>query len=361
MGAKPPRRRRGLHTLISIDGGHGEGGGQVLRTALSVAAALGRPFVLERVRHNRKPPGLKAQHLECVLACAALSSARVEGAKVGSSTVSFEPSRKAEPGAHRFEIKTAGATGLLLHATAFPLWLAGGRSELALTGGTHVTHAPSFDDIELGWGPLLAACGFGASFELRRTGFYPKGGGEVHAVIEAAAPRRIELAPGAPARLRIVARAASLPEHIPARLVERARERLENRLGLDAEATVFTHGGPPGCAVTACVELEGGGRILGRGIGEKGVPAERVADEAVDALLADIHAGGAVDEHLADQLLLPLALGAGGTLVAPRVSDHLTTNRDVLALVLPEARIEIAPRPDGTAADVRVHGASLVR
>src|SRR5204862_4558718 len=107
--------------VIEIDGGHGEGGGQVLRTALSVASALGRAFVLDRVRHNRKPPGLKAQHLECVLACARLSGARVEGAKVGSNTVAFEPTKRPEAGSYRFEIKTAGATGLLLHAAAFPL------------------------------------------------------------------------------------------------------------------------------------------------------------------------------------------------------------------------------------------------
>lgn len=347
--------------MIRIDGGHGEGGGQVLRTALSVASALGRPFVLDRVRHNRKPPGLKAQHLECVLACARLSSAQVEGGKVGSNRVTFEPSKRPEAGAYRFEIKTAGATGLLLHATAYPLWLAGGDSEVVLTGGTHVTHAPSFDDVMLGWAPLLASCGFEAKAELVRTGFYPKGGGEVRIAIRAARPRRVDLLAGKPLRLTVVARAASLPEHVAARLLDRTRERLEKRLGIEAEAITFAHAGPPGCAVTACAELEGGGRVLGRALGEKGVPAERVADEAADALLADLHAGGAVDEHMADQLLLPLALGEGGSFVTPRVTDHLTTNRDVLALVLPEARVEIAPRDEGTTALVRVHGASLVR
>jgi len=333
----------------------------VLRTALSVSVATGRPFVLERVRHNRKPPGLKAQHRECVLACARLSDARTEGTEIGSNRVLLEPRKRAEAGAHRFEIKTAGSIGLLLHATAFPLFLAGGRSELTLAGGTHVEHAPSFDDIELGWAPLLRKAGFPfSSLEIVRTGFYPRGGGEVRATIEPAAPVPLELAPGPPTRAVVVARTASLPDHVGTRLMERARERLEKRLGLVLEARAFSHAGPPGCAVTVFLELEGGGRIVARCLGERGKPSERVADEACDAVLADLHAKGALDEHLSDQLLLPLALGAGGSYVAPRISPHLVTNKDTLALVLPEARVEIVPRDEGTAALVRVHGAGLV-
>ncbi len=346
--------------MIVLDGGHGEGGGQVLRTALSVSAALGRAFVLERVRHNRKPPGLKAQHLECVLACARLSDGRVEGAKAGSNRVLLEPKRRPEAGSHRFEIGTAGSIGLLLHATAFPLWAAGGRSEVVLTGGTHVSHAPSFDDLELGWAPLLREAGFPCTLEIARTGFYPRGGGEVRATIEPATRKRLDLPAGAPVKAQAVARAASLPEHVSARLLERAQERLEKRLGITLATRAHAHGGPPGCALTVQVELEGGGRIVARGLGEKGKPAERVADEACDAVLADLHARGSVDEHLADQLLLPLALGAGGSFVAPRVSDHLVTNRDTLALVLPEARVTIEPSLEGTTAVVRVEGSALV-
>jgi RNA 3'-terminal phosphate cyclase (ATP) len=345
--------------VIVLDGGHGEGGGQVLRTALSVSATLARPFTLERVRHNRKPPGLKAQHLECVLACSKLSEGRVEGAKVASNRVLLEPKKRPEAGSYRFEIGTAGSIGLLLHATAFPLW-AGGRSEVVLTGGTHVSHAPSFDDLELGWAPLLRQAGFPCTLEILRTGFYPRGGGEVRATIEPAARKRIDLPVGPPVKIHAVARAASLPEHVSARLLERAQERLEKRLGLAVETRAHSHGGPPGCALTILVELEGGGRVVARGLGEKGKPAERVADEACDAVLADLHAKGSVDEHLADQLLLPLALGAGGSFVAPRISDHLVTNRDTLALVLPESRVAIEPLPEGTAAIVRVEGSALV-
>jgi RNA 3'-terminal phosphate cyclase (ATP) len=347
--------------VIEIDGGEGEGGGQVLRTALSVAAALGRAFTLDRVRHNRKPPGLKPQHLEGVLACAALSKARVEGARLASNRVVFEPTAKPVSGEHRFEIKTAGATGLLLQATAFPLWLAGAPSTVVLTGGTHVEHAPSFDDLDLGWRPLLARAGFRCTLALERTGYYPRGGGLVRAALEPAQPIRLDLSPGVPRQARIVARSSSLPEHVAERLVGRARERLEKRLGVPLETTVHAHGGPPGCAVTVAVELEGGGLLVARGLGEKGKPSERVADEACDAVLADLHAGGSVDEHLADQLLLPLALGEGGSYVTPRITDHLTTNRDTLALVLPEARVSIEADPDASCARVRVEGSHAAR
>ncbi len=346
--------------MIAIDGGQGEGGGQVLRTALSVAAALGRPVTIERVRHNRKPRGLKAQHLACLLACARLTDARVEGAKVGAERVVFEPQKPVQAGDHVFEIGTAGATGLLLHAVSFPLFLARERSSLELRGGTHVDHAPSFDDLELGWAPLLRRAGFACSLELVRTGFYPKGGGKVLASIEPARPVLLDLPRGDPVRAVAVARVASLPDHVPQRLLERVKERLAKRLGLDVEARTLGHAGPPGCAVTLALELDGGSRLVVRALGEKGKPSERVADEACDALLAELHARGSVDEHLADQLLLPLALGAGGSYFAPRVTDHLTTNRDTLALVLPEARVAITPEADGTAARVDVHGARLL-
>jgi RNA 3'-terminal phosphate cyclase (ATP) len=349
---------------VLLDGSEGEGGGQILRTALTLSLATGRPFVIENIRGNRKPPGLKAQHVASVLACAKLGSA--EGAAVpGASRLAFTPAHRAHAGSYRFDIGTAGATGLLLHAVSFPLWLADGPTDLVLTGGTHADHAPCFDELVLGWAPLLARAGFPGSLELARPGYFPRGGGEVRVRIEPARPVRLELgAASPPVSSTVIARASGIPGNVGERLAARARTRLEARLGFAVPSVAHTDvvhtdvSRSPGCAVTVAVVLENGGRLAARALGERGKPAERVADEAVDRLLADVLAGGTVDEHLADQLLVPFALGAGGRFLTPRVTEHLRTNASVIGRFLEGVKIEILPTEDGGRALVSVERTS---
>src|SRR3954452_13638053 len=170
--------------LLEIDGSFGEGGGQILRTSLALSLLTGRPFHLRNVRARRSKPGLQPQHLKSVQAAAAVGQARLRGASLGSSDLSFEPG-EVRAGKYTFDIGTAGATGLVLHTVYLPLALRGGEpSEVTLVGGTHVRTSPGFHFLDTTWRRYLAQCGLKVSLTLLRPGFYPRGGGMVLASIQ---------------------------------------------------------------------------------------------------------------------------------------------------------------------------------
>src|SRR5262245_3061068 len=170
--------------VIEIDGSQGEGGGQVLRSSLALALLTGRPFHLRNVRARRSKPGLQPQHLKSVQAAAEIGQAKVKGASLGSCDLVFEPG-PVRGGAYRFDIGTAGATGLVLHTVYLPLALRGeGPSEVTLIGGTHVTHSPSFHFLDATWRPYLERLGLQIGLRLDRPGFYPRGGGCVRAFVQ---------------------------------------------------------------------------------------------------------------------------------------------------------------------------------
>src|SRR5262245_32018997 len=170
--------------VIEIDGSQGEGGGQVLRSSLALALLTGRAFHLRNVRARRSKPGLQQQHLKSVQAAAEIGQARVRGASLGSCDLAFEPG-PVRAGTYRFEIGTAGATGLVLHTVYLPLALRGeGPSEVTLVGGTHVTHSPSYHFLDATWRPHLERLGLHVSLRLDRAGFYPRGGGCVRAFLQ---------------------------------------------------------------------------------------------------------------------------------------------------------------------------------
>ena len=162
---------------IILDGGAGEGGGQILRTALALSAVTGRPFRVERLRADRLKPGLRPQHREAVRAMARIVDAQLEGDQVGSHHLAFGPRCAARAGEWAFDVGTAGATPLLLQTVCWPLALAGAPSLLTLRGGTHLDQAPSFHYLALVWAPAVARLGFRVSMELQAAGFYPEGGG----------------------------------------------------------------------------------------------------------------------------------------------------------------------------------------
>src|SRR5688572_8453404 len=170
--------------MIDIDGSFGEGGGQILRSSLALSLLSGKPFRLRKIRANRKPkPGLRPQHLAAVRAAAKIGSAQVNGDTVGSSQLTFEPG-PVRPGSYRFDIGTAGATALVLHTVYLPLAVTGQPSELVLEGGTHNDKAPSFHFLQTTWRAYMARLGLTLSLEMKRAGFYPRGGGQVIAHIE---------------------------------------------------------------------------------------------------------------------------------------------------------------------------------
>lgn len=318
--------------MLDIDGSQGEGGGQVLRTSLALSLLTGKPFHLRNVRARRPKPGLQPQHLASVRAAAAIGQARLRGASLHSTDLVFEPG-PVTPGNYVFSIGTAGATGLVLHTVYLPLALhATADSAVTLTGGTHVQTSPIFPFLESTWRRYLALLGLSVRLKLRRPGFYPRGGGVVEAALEAC-PRLagLRLDEARPvSRALVVSGVAGLPDDIARRQARRASQRLASaRLRVEVREESL----PGGPGTVLCIELDTTPvPTLFFGLGARGKPAERVADEAAEQALAFLEAPpGSVDAHSADQLVLPLALADGPSCFGvAQVTSHLWTNLAVI-------------------------------
>ncbi len=314
--------------LIKLDGATGEGGGQILRTALSLSLLTGRPFRIVRIRANREKPGLRPQHLKAVEAAALLCGGAVTGGAIGSRELTFHPAPYT-PADLRVDVGTAGATTLILHALALPIALrAEAAVRLTLTGGTFNLAAPSYPFLRETWRRHMAALGLPIALSSPLAGFYPKGGGQLDAWIEPGTPRALTLLDRPPlVRIRGEAGTANLRHHdIAHRMRDRVLVRLAAR-GLDAEIGLADWPSPGVGAAIALTAEHGDTASTFVGLGERGKPAEAVADEAVDELLAFEDAAGAVDPHSADQLLLPLAMAEGRSVyTVAAVTEHLRTN-----------------------------------
>jgi RNA 3'-terminal phosphate cyclase (ATP) len=315
---------------VLIDGSYGEGGGQILRTSLSLSLITGRPVEIINIRAGRSRPGLQPQHLASVRAAAAPGNARLEGDRVGSNRLLFYPRSPVRPGSYRCEIGTAGAATLVAQTTLLPLWMAGGPSDVTITGGTHVPHSPPADYLESVYMPLLARAGIQARAKTEAVGFYPRGGGEISLEIRPVgnAPRAAPLdltARGRLRRLQAIVTTALLPEHVAARGQKTIQQRLR---AAGHNVTVSSRdllSAGPGAAVALIAECQGVTAGFSS-IGARGKPMERVAEEPCDEFLAWWASGAACDEHLADQLVLPLCLAAGESRwTTPLISDHLRT------------------------------------
>jgi RNA 3'-terminal phosphate cyclase (ATP) len=318
--------------LLELDGSFGEGGGQILRTSLALALITGRPFHLRNVRAGRAKPGLQPQHLMSVRAAAAVGQAKVRGASRGSSDLVFEPGPVAS-GKYDFPIGTAGATGLVLQTLYLPLaWKTTGPSEVIITGGTHVTTSPCFHFLDTTWRAYLRQFGLHVGLTMKRPGFYPRGGGVLLAHVQPCSHIR-PFRPKPPGKITAAAgfsAVAGLPEDIARRQARRAVYRLREA-GLKADLREESWDGGPG-TVLAVVLPTAPAPTLYFGLGDRGKPAERVADEAVDQVLAYLRTGPAgVDEHSADQIVLPLALAEGRSeFPVAQVTRHLLTNLAVI-------------------------------
>ena len=342
---------------LALDGSHGEGGGQILRTALALAVTLQQPVWLSAIRARRPKPGLQPQHLTVVRALAAISAAEVAGDYLGSTELTFAPGA-VRAGDWRFDIGaikgSAGSVPLLFQALLPPLLVADGPSRLTLIGGTHVPWSPPAHYLTEVYLPALAAAGVEAEVTLRRWGWYPAGGGEITARVSPARMLRgIEIAPPPPdAGICGLSAVSRLPRSIAERQCRRAEERLA-AAGVTAQIAVEEdqRAFGPGTVVFLAVPGRAGFTALGR----RGLPAERVAEAAADDLLMWRATGAAVDVHLADQLVSVLALAHGrSTYTCPTISLHLRTVAWVVEQFLPArvalhdgppARVEIDPGP----------------
>lgn len=337
--------------MITLDGSMGEGGGQVLRTALALSLVTGEPFVIERIRANRTPPGLKRQHLTAVLAAAEIGSARVEGAELGSQRLAFRPG-SVRAGAYRFAVGTAGSATLVLQTLLPPLLAAGAPSSLEVSGGTHNPLAPPFEFLQRSFARALAAMGAPVELHLVRHGFAPAGGGTILAEVGAASLRPLELLHREPAGLP---RARVLLANLPPSIGERELRVVQRRLDLRSDQcrieTVPSHG--PGNMVF--VEFPGAvvDEIVGVP-GERRVTSEQVAERACELAETFVAADVPVGEFLADQLLIPMAMARGGTFRTLPPSSHTTTNMQVIERFLP-VRFEVRTDDGGRAVTIEVH------
>jgi RNA 3'-terminal phosphate cyclase (ATP) len=325
--------------FIEIDGSEGEGGGQMVRTALTLSAVTGRAFRIINIRANRPEPGLRSQHLQAVFAARDICSAAVEGAEKSSRALSFVPGKIA-PGKHDVNIGTAGSTSLVLQTIALPLSMAEGESEVTITGGTHVEWAPTYDYLAEAWLPLMRRIGLDIDLELVAPGFYPKGGGQIRATIRPAA----SLAPlvlterGDLKSVRVLAAVNNLPVEIAERFVKRADSQLRSRRIRHVKTAIKTSSAVGrGTYLRILADYENIPACF-TGLGRIGKQAESIADETVEEFIEFHRSGATVDAHMADQLLLPLALSKGDSaFTAPRISPHFQTNSAVIAKFLPVA------------------------
>jgi len=336
---------------ITIDGSQGEGGGQILRSALALSLVTGRPFTITRIRAGRKKPGLLRQHLTAVQAAAVIGQAQVTGASLGSTQLTFTPGA-IQPGDYHFAVGTAGSATLVLQTVLPALLCAPGPSTLRLEGGTHNPWAPPFDFLTQSFLPLINRMGPHVEATLVRPGFYPAGGGEFRvAITPAPTLQPIELLERGPTqRITGIVQLAHLPRHV----AERELHVLAAQLGLTGdqlrvEELPTSHG--PGNLVVITVECRQVTEVF-TGFGQKGVPAEVVANQAVDQARRYLASDVPVGEYLADQLLLPLALARGGAFRTTDLSSHARTNIAVVQTFL-DVRFELT-REDARGTTVRV-------
>lgn len=346
---------------LRIDGSYGEGGGQIVRSAVALAAATGRNIRIDGIRLGRRNPGLAPQHLTAVRAAAAVCGAALEGDVLGSTALVFSPQHPAQVGDYAFDVGaareggSAGSAPLVLQTVLPPLALASGDTNVTVRGGTHLPWSPSYDYLHEVWLPAMTPMGVTAEVDLSAWGWDPLGQGELRARIHGHDRR---LAPvhmtdrGALVEVRGRAVAANLPAHIPQRMADRARSLLA-AAGIAARISPLRlRAACPGAGLFLTVVCEGCAAGFSA-LGARGRPSEEVAEEAVAALLVYRDSGATADIHLADQLIVPACLAKDESRwLAERATEHLRTAA-WLAAELGLAEVAIDPRGDGRT-EVRV-------
>ncbi len=319
--------------MLCLDGSQGEGGGQILRTALGLSLVTGTPFRIDNIRAGRARPGLMRQHLTALEAAACIGKAEVSGAEIGSRTVQFTP-RGLRTGAHQFSVGTAGSTTLVLQTILPALLCAAEPSQITLEGGTHNSASPPFDFLSHAYLPLVRRMGVTVQAAIERPGFYPAGGGRF--TVNVAPAHRLsafDLDTRGPI-LRTQARV--LVANLPRAIGERELARLAERLHWESKDLVIEPCAKalgPGNVVMLEIESASVTEVF-TGFGEKGVPAETVADRAADEALAYLANNVPVGPHLCDQLILLLALARAGSFHTCPPTPHAHTQLSVIGAFL---------------------------
>jgi RNA 3'-terminal phosphate cyclase (ATP) len=305
--------------MMEIDGSYGEGGGQIVRTAVALAAVTGNSIRITGIRQGRPKPGLAPQHARAILALAEICSAKVSGIEPGSSEITFEPGR-IRGGDYRVDIGTAGSITLLVQCLLPAMMKADGPIALTVTGGTDVRWSPTIDYFKEVFLPALSEFGAQVRLDCRRRGYYPRGGGSVALRVT---PENLK-----PAHLKLqkteivngVSHCSNLPEHVARRQADSATRALKGA-GYDAKVTLeVLKETSVGSGITLWSGHKGSSAL-----GERGIRAEDVGKAAADEMIAELSSTATVDVHLADQLIPYLAL-VGGSYMVRQISKHASTN-----------------------------------
>jgi RNA 3'-terminal phosphate cyclase (ATP) len=332
--------------MILIDGRFGEGGGQILRTALSLSAATGKPFRIIHIRKKRSKPGLRHQHLACVNAASEISHARCKGNVLQSTELEFIP-ETIRAGQYFFAIPTAGSTMQVMQTVLPVLSRAEQSSTVTVRGGTHNPGAPPFEFFTTSFLPLLQPLGIMAEMQIRKHGFYPVGGGEIVASIypQTASTQNFSLQQrGEPA----MASAEILLSWLPRAIAERESKVLQQKLNWpDGKITIREITDSPGPGNVIMIRVTYGSQTyLFTAFGQRGKSAEQVATEACETFINFRLSNAVLDEHLANQSLLYLALTQGGAFTTQNLSLHTKTNIEVIKRFL-GMKIDVRKKDDG--------------
>jgi RNA 3'-terminal phosphate cyclase (ATP) len=332
--------------MLLLEGSAGEGGGQILRTSLALSLITGTAFRIENIRAGRPRPGLMRQHLTAVTAAAAVGNAQLEGATLGSQCVVLRPGA-VSGGEYNFAVGTAGSTTLVLQTILPALITAKKKSTLSIEGGTHNSASPPFDFLANAYLPLLKRMGPTVVAHLERAGFYPAGGGKINVSIAPAAKLRPLELHGRGALVRTSARAivANLARSIADRELAQISQR-ERWKSCVCSVEQRSDSAGPGNAVVIEIESEEVTEVF-TAFGEKHVQAEAVANSVAKEAEAYLDAGVPVGPHLADQLVLLVALAGAGSFVTSEPTLHTRTQLQVIERFLgPVIRSE--KRSDGS-------------
>jgi RNA 3'-terminal phosphate cyclase (ATP) len=315
--------------MIQIDGSLGEGGGQIVRTSLALSLVTGQPFTIDHIRAGRKKPGLMRQHLTAVQAAAEIGHAEVAGNHIGSPSLTFKPG-KVKPGRFNFSIGSAGSCTLVLQTVLPALMQADGPSELILEGGTHNPYAPPYDFLEKTFIPLLNRMGPVITPTMERPGFYPAGGGRCQVVV---LPSRqlapLELIVRGPIRSK---QARAVVANLPLSIAQRELKVLADNLGWRPEellAVTEENAKGPGNVLIIEIRSDTLTEVI-TGFGQRGVSAEQVARGAIGQVREYIQHDRPVGRHLADQLLIPLAMAGKGRFITLPPTRHTQTNIEII-------------------------------
>jgi RNA 3'-terminal phosphate cyclase (ATP) len=352
-----------MEQVIRIDGSQGEGGGQILRTAVSLSAITGRPVEITDIRAKRENPGLRPSHLAAIKVVADLFRAKVENLKVGAQWVRFKPSGEFASGPQKVDIGTAGSISLTLMTVVPAVSLSGNSLDIEITGGTDVRASPTIDYMRYVVSEAYRNVGIKFSLDVLKRGYYPKGGGLVRAMIHPCSkPSSTELLNGRQVAPRIVSVCSQLPKHVAERQISSALLTLE-KSGIKCTnySASFETAPSPGTSVLVYSVSDFGGPFIGGdSIGEIGKRAEQVGQEAARRYLESTLSGAAVDPFLADMLVLPLCIVSKGVskYLTSQVTEHLRTNLQVAHEMIPGYKYDVSKSDRGYVVTIEGGGIS---